>query len=184
MTSRRGVLLAATLGGACILSVASATIYFPAAVFTIDSTEVLLDSVAPNPPAFRVERISRGTGPIQRADGTFSTIAGDELGGIALRTLATDNRTPPERMGIRLRFVSGVLPQGLRLPDTTLAGDHGPREDKPLGRILLKWGERDCKRPVPFDFRLTAVAVDRAGNQSVPGDTIRVAHDGKRQLSN
>lgn len=71
-----------------------------------------------------------------------------------LHVAASDNQTPPERMGYRLAVASGQVPAGISLPDFDTGATNGV--------VSVPWdinrtGER-------FQFALSIAPIDEAGN--------------------
>jgi hypothetical protein len=80
---------------------------------------------------------------------------------------------------VYLNQVGGALPNGLVIPSGATRLIPGASPVPGYGFIVLRWPESE-RAPRPFDFRLTAVVVDKTGKRSAPSDTLRVAHDGSK----
>jgi hypothetical protein len=76
---------------------------------------------------------------------------------IAVR--ATDDMTPPDKIGYRLSLESGTLPSTFVLPaDAVERADNGP--------LTIVWV--NSRRERGGSFGLKVVAIDAAGNESAP----------------
>lgn len=127
----------------------------------IDATLRGVDQTPPTLPKPVVARITRH-------DGT-GCMSGDSCGdftSVNVTNLATDDTTPPDRIGYRFSLVAGALPSGLTLP--------GGVVDLALSdaSLWLTWSGLDGD----IDFTLQLVAVDAAGNESAP-ETVRIRDD-------
>src|SRR3990172_5429235 len=90
-----------------------------------------------------------------------------DIGRIDLTLTASDDRTPAEDVGYKLRFASGERPDAdLRLPEAPV---HSP--------MTLYWGDGASDIQESFDFFLEIAAVDRAGNTG-PWTLIEIADGG------
>src|SRR3990172_7839201 len=90
----------------------------------------------------------------------------DDMGRIRLTLTASDDRTPAEDVGYKLRFASGERPDAnLFIPAETV---HSP--------MILYW-EDGASIQESFDFFLAIAAVDRAGNTG-PWTLIEIADGG------
>jgi len=117
------------------------------------------DQTPPALPAPLPARIKRGDPPQQSGCGSQVSSC-DDLGIIYVSAHATDDMTPPEKIGYRLSLESGMLPLGLTLPlDAIEPGE-------PSDQLLLYWSD-GADQP-PFAFTIRIVAVDLAGNESPP----------------
>jgi MYXO-CTERM domain-containing protein len=86
----------------------------------------------------------------------------DDLGSLGITVSATDDATAPADLGYRMTVASGKLPAGLSIPDFAMKAVGGP------GELYLFWTDGATDDQESFDFTLTVVAVDRAGNASAP----------------
>ncbi len=123
------------------------------------------DRVAPALPPPAVYRIKRGHGN----DGcSADSCAG--MAAIAISVSATDDATPPAKIGYRLTLLEGTLPHDMQLPATAIR----TIED---GQLWLDWGDGDSDDQESFVFTLQVVAIDLAGNESAP-QTLMIADGG------
>ena len=91
----------------------------------------------------------------------------DGIGLIDLTLTASDDRTPAEDLGYKLRFASGERPDGnLSIP-----------EEPVHGTMTLPWDDGASEFQESFDFFLEIAAVDRAGNTG-PWTLIEIADGG------
>ena len=86
----------------------------------------------------------------------------DDLGIIYITAQATDDMTPPAKIGYRLSLESGALPPGLTLPADPI------EPGEPSDQLLLYWSDGGQRDQEPFAFTVRIVAVDLAGNESPP----------------
>jgi hypothetical protein len=86
----------------------------------------------------------------------------DDIGTVAIHALATDDMTPPERIGYRLLLTSGTPPVGLTIPVEAI------EPPQPSNLLTLAWTDSGTARQQPVNFTLQVVAVDLAGNESAP----------------
>jgi hypothetical protein len=101
-----------------------------------------------------------GTLSQQQATGCEAEEAScDGVATFDLAALATDDMTPPEKIGYRLSLETGTLPPGLTLPADAVEPNAGRH-------IIIAW-PGPLPKPVA-DFTLRVVAVDAAGNESAP----------------
>ena len=119
------------------------------------------DQVPPTLPAPLPARVKRGEPPQQSGCGARESSC-DDLGIIYITAQATDDMTPPDKIGYRLSLESGVLPAGLTLP--TDAVEPG----QPSDQLLLYWSDDGARDQEPFAFTVRIVAIDLAGNESPP----------------
>jgi len=125
------------------------------------------DLVAPTLPAIPAPRIVRGKAA-EQSGCSSSASSCDDLGGVGFQVQATDDLTPPERIGYLFTLVSGSLPAGLVLP-----GAVEPRG----GEVAFGWVDGADDDQEPIDFTVRVVAIDLAGNQSV-AQMVRVTDEG------
>lgn len=122
---------------------------------TIDPALVGVDQTPPTLPQPKVAKI-------HRHDGT-GCMGGDSCGdfvSVEITNLATDDMTPPDRIGYRMTVVAGG---GFTPP----AGDVRPGVTDDTYWLFLNGNPDD------IDFTLQMIAIDEAGNESVP-QTVRV----------
>jgi D-alanyl-D-alanine carboxypeptidase len=146
---------------------------------TIDSTEVGVDKTPPARPAFTVRKIRRGVGPRHMADGTTTSTSADNFASVEFVVETSDDRSKAFEIGYRTTLVAGSLPEGLQLPKEAYralgCGGVGNFKDC---LFFLHWLEDSIDFQTPFDFTITAIAIDKAGNMSEPSEPIRVTHEG------
>jgi hypothetical protein len=136
----------------------------------IDPTMQAIDRVAPTLPPISGVTVKRGQGP--QGNGCEQTVSScDDLGIIEIPAEATDDRTPPERIGYRFSIVAGAAPVGFSLPTDAL-------EPVALGKVWLAWIDGAVDNQEAFDVTFGVVAIDLAGNESAP-QTIRVQQGAK-----
>ena len=82
----------------------------------------------------------------------------DEIAMFELSAVATDDATPPEKVGYRLSLEAGKLPSGLVLPSDAV-------ESGPGRNLAITWPDSE-HAATQFDLRV--VAIDAAGNESAP----------------
>jgi len=96
---------------------------------------------------------------IHHADNSDSNGCGgskcSDVSYIGIPAVATDDMTPPEKIGYRLTLESGHLPAGEVLPADAI---------EPIGGLLKVY----FIDATSFDFTLQVVAIDLAGNESAP----------------
>ena len=170
------VRLAAALAFACAATGAQGSYVIPPAKHQIDSAHKASDRKPPSPPAIAILGIVRGHGP--RGKYALST---DGLGGIAFRVSSRDDRTFSRNLGYRIVSTGGALPHGFRLPDWAVRSSQ--IDSTGVGSIPIAWNDGASDVQELFDFRVVAIAVDLAGNESSPSETLRVAHPGSTQAS-
>ena len=97
---------------------------------------------------------------IHYGDGASSGCGSDcpDRGFIQIPAVATDDMTPPEKIGYRFTLAAGDLVPGLTLPATAV--------DPNIGDAVSLYWNGTTGRPV--DFTLQVVAIDLAGNESAP----------------
>ena len=114
----------------------------------------------------RIEEINDEFAMLPQMDGCELNSCAD-IGRIDLTLTASDDRTPAEDVGYKLRFASGERPDAdLRLPEEPV---HSP--------MTLYWGDGASDIQESFDFFLEIAAVDRAGNTG-PWTLIEIADAG------
>ena len=117
------------------------------------------DQVPPTLPAPLPARIKRGE--LAQQTGCGSQVSScDDLGIIYITAQATDDMTPPEKIGYRLSLESGMLPAGLTLPPDAI--EPGNRATN----CCCTGPTAPTSRHSPSRCRL--VAIDLAGNESAP----------------
>jgi len=77
-----------------------------------------------------------------------------------------------ERVGYFFHIVDGTTPDGFGLP----GGAWSPVSKN----LVLHWDDERTWYQEPFGFRMCVTAIDSAGNESVPSDTVEVADDGQQ----
>jgi hypothetical protein len=137
-------------------------------VHVVDPSMQATDQTPPTLPVLAAAAIARGHAP--RQDGCApSAMSCDDVGTISFPAAATDDMTPPERIGYRLSLSSGTLPAGLTLPA-------GAIEQGAQPTIFIHWDDGATDNQDGIDFTLDIVAIDSAGNESAPR-TLRVSDD-------
>lgn len=124
----------------------------------VDPAMVGVDQTPPQlqqPTVAEIQHFDRGDGCVTPKCGSDNSVA--------ITTPATDDMTPADRIGYRVTTVTGTAPAGLTPSGATaVAGG---------GTLLLFWnGDADV------DFTVQLIAVDAAGNESLP-QTVRVYND-------
>lgn len=159
----RGFVRPAALGAAFVGSLggagtAAACSFAGSPTHVVDPAMQATDKVAPvlEPPS---AGIARGTGRGLLGCSEPSTC--DEFGIIHLNVAASDDATPADRIGYRITFVSGTLPDEFELPAEA-------RRQNERGGLLLIWYDEPEVAQEPFDFTVEVVAIDLAGNESAP----------------
>ena len=147
--------------------------------FVPDTTLRVTDSIPPEAPVISQPRISRGRGPVYYSKGSYSTGPDDRTGKILLIVSNRDG-TPVsiDDVGYRFYLVDGELP-GER---SSLLSRTWKAFKAKQGAALrvFEWDDGATWEQEPFSFRMFVTAVDRAGNESAPSDTVVVADDGKQ----
>jgi hypothetical protein len=125
----------------------------------VDPAMQASDQVPPTLPAPLPARIKRGE--LSQQTGCGAQVSScDDLGIIYITAQATDDMTPPEKIGYRLSLESGGLPPGLTLPPDPI------EPGEPSDQLLLYWSDgADQPR---FAFTVRIVAIDLAGKESPP----------------
>jgi hypothetical protein len=126
--------------------------------FALDPAQVGVDQTPPalgQPTVVEVRHDDNGEGCVTPKCGWDNSVS--------IRNLATDDTTPPDRIGYRLKAIAGSAPPGLNTGDGA----------------ILAWGDTlwlyfDGDGDV--DFTLEIVALDAAGNESEPR-TVRIHND-------
>jgi hypothetical protein len=125
----------------------------------IDPSLKTVDRTPPVLPPIPPPLITRGHGPQGCAGSTVTSC--DDLGEILFSVAGADDMTPAARLGYSFSLESGTLPDGFTLPPT-------PLEPQTATSIGLAWVDGAVDGQDPLDFTLRIVAVDGAGNESVP----------------
>jgi hypothetical protein len=129
---------------------------------TIDKSLQAVDHTPPSLPAIPPPVITRGHGPANQGCGGGSTAAScDDIGELAFTVMGTDDMTPAAHLGYSFSLVDGNLPEGFSLP---LA----PVEPQSATSIVLSWVDGALNGQDSIAFTLRIVALDGAGNESVP----------------
>jgi uncharacterized protein (TIGR03382 family) len=138
--------------------------------FEIDPAMQATDHQPPVLTGLAVTDIKRGRGPESTGCGSSGSSC-DDLGWIGINPAVTDDHTPAEKLGFLVSVVGGKLPQGLDVPAEPL------RLPLPGQQIVLSWLDGASDDQEPFDFTLSVVALDLAGNESAPVE-VHVSNDG------
>lgn len=130
------------------------------------------DRLPPSPPARVTARASRSSGSFCDRDGSCTVSTCGSSGSLLVEfEPASDDQSPADELGYRLRFVAGFVPPEL---DAALA-------EVEVGVGLVRF-ELPFD-PVPeLDATFELIAVDRAGNHSAASDSFRAAFDGCTSL--
>jgi hypothetical protein len=162
-------LIVAIAAAAASLPTSARACSFPGPIgHVIDESMQATDQMPPTLAPIPAPEITRGKGSQQTGCSQYGSTSCDDIGRIALAVLATDDATPSSRIGYRLTIVTGAPPSGLSLPSDAV---------EPSGDDLaLHWIDGATDDQESFDFTLRVVAVDLAGNESVP-QTVRIADD-------
>jgi hypothetical protein len=137
----------------------SACLPMPLFPWEPDENEVGVDTTPPQAIVVRGVNISRS-----HLNEGCEGGCGDELGSIWIEMELADDRTPPDRMGVRLLVVEGVAP--VAIPDYPVLAD-----------IYVSWNDGDGANQDEIDFVLEVTPLDLAGNEG-PSTRIRVHHPG------
>ena len=128
------------------------------------------EGVDVTPPA-KVDEVSvtvqRGHGPKGGCNKVYTSC--DDVGSIGVHfEPPSDDRTPADRMGYRVRLVGGTPPSPLPGGDV-LAAQSG---------LYFHWTDGGTDNQEAIDFTITLQAVDLAGNVGPESDPIRIRHAG------
>jgi hypothetical protein len=126
------------------------------------------DHVAPTLPAPTLVRINRG----RDEGGACGAGSCDGSGAIWIGVAAADDATPADRMGYRLAVMAGSPPHGFTVPMKPVRAFGGSN-----GQLWLEWDDGASDDQEAFSFTLQIVAIDLAGNESVP-QTLMIADGG------
>jgi len=166
--SRRGTgwVLATALGLA--LGVQStdslACTYAPDPPWTLDATQVGVDVQPPQAPQVQSGEARRGKGSVCDADGRCVVSSCGDWGNVFVDLQGLE---PGAELGYRLQVVEGSVPLGF---ESIL------QETRTGGSSLLWRGAFDEVVALNATFEL--IAIDRAGNESVPSESFEIAFDG------
>jgi hypothetical protein len=127
----------------------------------IDASTEGIDGTAPTLPPISSVTVTRGKGP--QGDGCGGSVVNscDGRGVIVVGGEATDDMTPPDRIGYLFTIVAGAAPVGFTLP----SGAIEPASD---GTVSLFWDDQATDDQEPINVTFQVVAIDLAGNQSAP----------------
>jgi hypothetical protein len=123
----------------------------------VDPAMQASDQVPPALPVPLPARIKRGE-PAQQTGCGAQVSSCDDLGIIYITAQATDDMTPPEKIGYRLSLGERRVAPGLTLPPT-----RSSRASR--ATICCCTGPDGADQP-PFAFTVRIVAIDLAGNES------------------
>jgi hypothetical protein len=142
-----------------------------------DSTLRSTDSVPPHPPVITLSGIHRGQGLVRFDNGSVMVNSeGDE--GSAMFVIANVDETDftNREVGYRFHLIDGQLPEELtKLPSGAMFPQGAPFR----AWIAFRWVDGRTWDQDPFACRIFVTAVDRAGNESGPSNSIAVSHDGR-----
>jgi len=152
--------------------IASACDYPAPETHEVDPEEAAVDDEPPaKVDAVGVE-IRRGKGPQGGCSQTSTSC--DDIGSITIvPTPPSDNRTPSDELGYRVRLVGGVAPSGLTIPTEAVRLQSG---DPPA--LYLHWIDGATDDQEAIDFSIALTAIDRAGNEGPESAPIRIHHTG------
>jgi MYXO-CTERM domain-containing protein len=129
--------------------------------FEVDPTMSVADVRAPELTGLSVTTIKRGKSSENTGCGSSGSSC-DDLGWIGILPAVTDDRTPTAELGYALSLVEGKLPEGLELPSQRF------KLPAPGKEIRLSWLDGQTDDQEPFDFVLSVVVIDLAGNETAP----------------
>jgi hypothetical protein len=164
------VLLASVLAATRPLPVRACSVVGPQP-FEIDAAMAATDRQPPALTGLAVTNVKRGRAPENTGCGSTGTSC-DDLGWIGILPAVTDDHTPAGQLGYLVSLVRGQLPEGLALPPQTFALP-GPNRE-----MTLFWLDGNTDDQESFDFTLSVVAIDLAGNESAPMQ-VHIGNDGK-----
>jgi hypothetical protein len=133
---------------------------------TIDPALQGVDSQPPTLAPIGEVMIHRGHDPESRGC-IDSGICGEFLGSFSIAVQATDDIAPAERIGYRVSVASGTPPQGFHMRDPIRAN----------GSLWVWWNDGATGDQEAFDFTLSLVAIDEAGNESA-AQTVHIQDGG------
>jgi len=137
--------------------------------FAVDPALQGIDQQPPALGVVSVVRVQRGKGP-QWEGCSYGAGSCDGAGYIVLGGAATDDMTEVDRIGYRFTLVEGTPPSRFTVPPPTFLPTVFD------GQIWLEWDDGASDDQESFDFTLSLVAIDVAGNESAPR-MVRIADD-------
>lgn len=124
---------------------------------TVDRNEQRIDHQPPGEVTIQNIKVTRGRSP---QSGVWVEDA--DMGRILLYLgSCTDDRTPAERIGYRIRHVGGRLPQPGMIPGRDVDAIH-PRQGNPF--LAFYWKDASPESQAPFSCLFSVAAVDLGGN--------------------
>jgi hypothetical protein len=144
-------------------------------VFSVDPSLQGIDIEPPGAPAPVSGSASRFSGKLCRGDTCVVSTCGS-TGSVSLRlTPAVDDQTELAELGYRLQLVQGNVAPELEAALSSIV--HAPPGVDPDLTLALQI-EVPYEEVVSLDATFELVAVDRAGNESMPSEAFPLAFDG------
>jgi hypothetical protein len=144
--------------------------------FVSDTTLQRTDTTPPPAPVLRLKEVHRGRGWIQLANGQLTGMSEGYAGSITLAVSQVGQDLPiVDEVGYCFHFVDGDAPDSLTLPAGAWSAH--PRGDGAF-LLFIHWNDGRTWEQDPFGFRMYVTAMDRAGNESPPSNTVVVEHNG------
>ncbi len=131
----------------------------------IESSQQMVDATPPSAPAGVSAFVWRRQGELCDDDDCVSNSCGDEAGVELSFTISSDDQSAADQIGYRLQFRSGSVPPSLQLAPSI----------RSLGKHTIPIGFDEAPQ---IDGEAQLVAIDRAGNTSVPSAPFRVVFNG------
>lgn len=167
LSSRMLGTLVLLAGLAAQTEAASACVLEPTLLHRVDPELAAVDTMAPGRPVVVGVNAFRRSGLTCGADTCVQNSCGD-TGTVTIDVAPTeDDQTPPGRIGYRLELVSGAIPDSMQpFIGVNLAG---------RAPLLLR---PSFEQVAALDATLRAVAIDAAGNESIPSEPFAVQFAG------
>lgn len=140
---------------------------------TVDPAMRWFDHVPPGRPEVRVQRISRGVGPIISGEFMTSTSC-DDIGSIQFEIDVRDNYYSPLELGYAIAVVEVVAQGQLMVPSEPIVSGLA---DFRSG-ISWRWTDGAVDEQELIDLTVVLRAIDPAGNVSEPSEPVRIHHPG------
>jgi hypothetical protein len=144
-----------------------ACIWEPVALHHSDPSLAQNDTLAPSQPQVLNVDVMRRSGLSCGQERCVSNSCGDTAAVSIELAPGQDDQTPPDQLGYRLELLSGDLPDSLRSLTGVALAARTP--------LLLRLGFNEV---AGLDATMRVVAIDAAGNESVPSDPFVLAFDG------
>ena len=173
MSIRSSLLASATIASTLAFSRIAGACEFPAPVeHVVDPAEADVDKEPPVKIEAVGMEVRRGKGP--RGGCSPTSTSCDDIGTITLvPTPPSDDRTPSNELGYRIRLVSGTVPSGLTIPTEAWRVENGV-----VPGLYLRWIDGASDDQEAIDFTVVLAAVDRAGNEGPESAPVRIHHPG------